>query len=299
MIEGKTKIVTTYPYNNNLVIIETKDSLTCGDGVRNETIPDIGKHKTKQTSNIFSLLELNNIKTSFIFEMSPNEMLCENCDMLPIEWVMRRYAWGSFLTIHPELKSKPQPVKITSDDSPPYIQLFHKHTIIMPPLVDTPVMMSENNARELYLKDGKWADNVYTDPFISVEKDTWKLYSRLATITPDTQPLMVIDPLMSLEEYEHIVNTLCIPTFLTLENSLSKIDTEHGPIVLADIKIEIGKRKVDNQYVVADVIDNDSWRIWPGGDPSKQLDKQAFRENDSLSKVFNNYELVTEITNRF
>ena len=37
--------------------------------------------------------------------------------------------------------------------------------------------------------------------------------------------------------------------------------------------------------VIADVIDNDSWRIWPQGDSSKQLDKQSFRDGEELNTV--------------
>jgi phosphoribosylaminoimidazole-succinocarboxamide synthase len=74
------------------------------------------------------------------------------------------------------------------------------------------------------------------------------------------------------------------------------VETQYGPIVLADIKIEAGRQKVDGKLVIADVIDNDSWRIWPGGDPSKQLDKQNFRDGHPLSEVSDNYALVAELT---
>ena len=68
---------------------------------------------------------------------------------------------------------------------------------------------------------------------------------------------------------------------------------------LVDIKLESGFRTRDDVLVLSDVVDNDSWRIWPGGKPNKQLDKQSFREGENLSNISNKYKLVTELTNQF
>ena len=65
------------------------------------------------------------------------------------------------------------------------------------------------------------------------------------------------------------------------------------------IKIEAGRQNIDGKLVIADVIDIDSWRIWPGGDPSRQLDKQNFRDGHPLSEVSDNYALVAELTRAF
>ena len=59
-----------------------------------------------------------------------------------------------------------------------------------------------------------------------------------------------------------------------------------------------GKTKI-NIDKFSDVVDNDSWRIWPGGNPGNQLDKQSFRDGEELSQVANKYQLVTELTKEF
>ena len=58
-------------------------------------------------------------------------------------------------------------------------------------------------------------------------------------------------------------------------------------------------KKTDGSLVIADVIDNDSWRIWPGGDPKQQLDKQSFRDGDALQVVSDHYALVAQLTESF
>ena len=84
-----------------------------------------------------------------------------------------------------------------------------------------------------------------------------------------------------------------VPCFEILEKAWKKFDVD-----LIDMKIEIG---IDNnkELVIADVIDNDSWRIWPNGDSKQQLDKQAFRDGVNLSEVRDKYAVVTQYTKQF
>ncbi len=69
-------------------------------------------------------------------------------------------------------------------------------------------------------------------------------------------------------------------------------------VVLVDLKIEFGKDAQGN-IIVADVIDNDSWRIWPDGDKSKMLDKQRYRDGKDLASIRDDYERVAEMTKFF
>ncbi len=74
-------------------------------------------------------------------------------------------------------------------------------------------------------------------------------------------------------------------------------------VTLADLKIEFG-RGAAAELLVADVIDNDSWRIWPAGDKSRMLDKQVYRDATAvddalLADIYARYELVAELTDAF
>ena len=84
-----------------------------------------------------------------------------------------------------------------------------------------------------------------------------------------------------------------VPCFEILEKAWKKFDVD-----LIDMKIEVGINQ-NKEIVIADVIDYDSWRIWPNGDPKKQLDKQSFRDGEKLIEVQRKYAIATEYTKKF
>ena len=132
--EGKTKriIQTDNPHE---VLVETKDDLTGGDAAKKETISGISVHKTTQTVNVFQLLQKNGIDTAFLRRESENSFVCSACDMLPLELVMRRYAWGSFLKREPDLVSTVEkPFRFENIKT----EFFHKHAVVTPPLSKKP-----------------------------------------------------------------------------------------------------------------------------------------------------------------
>jgi phosphoribosylaminoimidazole-succinocarboxamide synthase len=78
-------------------------------------------------------------------------------------------------------------------------------------------------------------------------------------------------------------------------------------VLLVDLKIEFGRLTAGNdkgQLVIADVIDNDSWRIWPQGREDRMLDKQIYRnletvDEAALAAVKAAYEEVADMVGTF
>jgi phosphoribosylaminoimidazole-succinocarboxamide synthase len=224
--------------------------------------------------------------------------------MVPIECVIRRRPYGSYFKRHPEADADQ-----TFD--PLLIEFYHKHAVVVPHptsllkiqhLPENEIKWSDTNTTDSSDPSISSAD-IFTDPLIefvdnpeTITTGVWHLYPAKQPKKTNQKPLLKIVPVVSDDEIDFIKNSLMIPTFEVVENAWKKFD-----VTLVDMKIEVGYVPGDdNALVVADVIDNDSWRIWPHGDPKQQLDKQAFRDAPSkLSIVEQNYKTVTRYTNLF
>lgn len=290
LIEGKTKTIEKGPEQGTVFLV-TKDSLTAGDALKKATIDQIGLQKTKQTSLVFSYLNKQNIPTAFIKQENDKTILCDACEMLPLEFVVRRYGWGSYLK-RQQIQDLNKPLIF----NPPKFELFHKHSVVALS-GQAAHMMTENEARELYLTSEGWKEGVYTDPLIEREGNEWHFYP--GKDPSQNGPLLSMAAPYDNQAIDNIIKTIIEPSFLALEKAWLHIETTHGPVHLADIKFEVGMRESDGRFVLADVIDNDSWRIWPGGNPQNQLDKQCFRDGYDLEEVDKNYVLVTKLLEQF
>jgi phosphoribosylaminoimidazole-succinocarboxamide synthase len=185
--------------------------------------------------------------------------------MIPIEVVMRRIATGSYLKRHPEASEGAR---------------------FDPPLV------------EFFLKD-----DARHDPQITAEEMAEQGVASAAEVG------------QMVAEGRRV--------FETLERAW----VEQG-ITLVDLKIEFGRPQgtgdqgsgirdqgsdtresgasqspISNpqSLLVADMIDNDSWRLWPGGEKSRMLDKQIYRnmqqvDDEGLEQVRRLYETVAGMT---
>lgn len=91
-------------------------------------------------------------------------------------------------------------------------------------------------------------------------------------------------------------------TFEILTHAWRRRDT-----LLVDLKVEFGRlvgSEGRGNLVIADVIDNDSWRIWPQAREDLMLDKQLYRNlaevtPADLERIRQNYEQVADLVNTF
>ena len=99
-----------------------------------------------------------------------------------------------------------------------------------------------------------------------------------------------------------VMTELARLTFEVLSHAWRKRD-----VLLVDLKVEFGRLAGGadkGQLVIADVIDNDSWRIWPQGREELMLDKQMYRnletiDDEALARVKQAYENVALLVGSF
>lgn len=246
LAEGKTKIILASE-KPDAVYIRSKDSITAGDGAKRNELSNKSIYSTQTTSNVFAFLNSRGIQTHYLKMTDESTFLAKACDMIPLETVARRIAFGSYLKRHPET-----PEKFQFD----------------PPLV------------EFFLKDDARHDPLMSPDEIVREK----ISSRNGVLLA--------------EAHLKIMTQRCRNVFILLEKAWAAQD-----VTLVDLKVEFGFDSAGH-LILADVIDNDSWRIWPKGDKQLMKDKQVYRNlekvtPEALSVIASNYADVASATSKF
>jgi len=267
LTEGKTKKIHQLEGSSELVALVSKDDITAGDGAKHDVIAGKARLATATTCNVFRLLKACGLPVAFEEQDSATSFVAPNCRMLPYEVVARREAHGSYLKRNPHVAKG---------------QLFPRLIL------------------ELYLKTkGKsWKGKplVCDDPLLAYAKEA----SEIRLFHP-AKPLAAQEPFLTLpqaEVFAHEDEWRLLPemqriasfAFLVLEKAWQ---LEGGTLV--DLKVEFGFDDRGN-LLLADVIDNDSWRVLESG---SYIDKQVYREGGALGEVAAKYRRVAEITGRF
>ncbi|MDQ6929302.1 MAG: hypothetical protein M3126_01370 [Candidatus Eremiobacteraeota bacterium] len=244
---GKTKVLYEQPGQPDVLVVSQTDSISAGDGVKQDVIPGKGRLAAQTTARVFRLLNLCGLPTHYLSggeDDDNNEMLVRRCNMIPLEVVVRGVAAGSLVRRNPGLQ---------------------KGALLVPRMV------------EFFFKD-----DANHDPLID----------------PDS---IVARGLASPAEIG-AMNEIARLAFDILSHAWRKRDT-----LLVDLKIEFGRiagGENKGNLVVADVIDNDSWRIWPQGREDLMLDKQLYRNLEKagpqdLARIKDAYESVSELAGSF
>ncbi len=126
--EGKAKRV--YRVNDELLIMEFKDEVTAFDGARKEQAPGKGRLAAAQTVFFMQLLGKYGIRNHLVDWDGDRKILVRSLRMIPIEVIVRNYAYGSFLKRMPPLV-KP----LTKFRKPPLIEFHLKSDELHDPLI--------------------------------------------------------------------------------------------------------------------------------------------------------------------
>lgn len=101
IIEGKTKQVFELADDSSLCLLQSKDRITAGDGVKSHELEGKAAISNATNAKVFQLLNEAGLKTAFVKANSETSFIGKKCEMVPIEWVTRRLATGSFLKRNP------------------------------------------------------------------------------------------------------------------------------------------------------------------------------------------------------
>jgi len=267
LAEGKTKVIGQSADDPQKVIIVSKDDITAGDGAKHDLLSGKAAMATLTTCNNFRLLKACGIPVGFDEQLSAISFSAPKCEMLPYEVVTRREAHGSYLKRNPGTSKG---------------HLFPRLLV------------------EFYLKTNgrKWKahDLLCDDPYMSYDEAAGTV-----SLFEPSKPLATQTPFLVLPQAEVFshdgesgffkeMSIIARRAFLALEKAWQ---LEGGALV--DCKVEFGLTN-DGKLLLADVIDNDSWRVLEHG---AYLDKQVYRDGGQLDAVAANYQRVAGITSHF
>jgi phosphoribosylaminoimidazole carboxylase / phosphoribosylaminoimidazole-succinocarboxamide synthase len=295
---GKTKILFEVIDHPDLVWVENKPDVTAhDDAAYTRRFDSKAVCATKTTAAIFELMNACGIPTAFVKKISDTEFIAQKCVMVPLEVVARRLAVGSFVQRRPDLKA-PEGVKPNRFPAI-YREFFLKTT---KGKLEIGGESYDLGLPQIPAKDG--GTKPLDDPLIrnvwGKECELWDLmmpkqpvWEKGADLGIQVSPNMVLSlpyghcELRNPNEIIKRMDQINHKAFLLIEGAWAILG-----YVLVDWKIEFGWTR-DGKLVIADVVDNDSWRL--KGRDFQELSKQLHRDGLPLSEVEAKYGLVTEM----
>lgn len=270
--EGKTKIIAKSPDDNDTyVYVISKDDITAGDGAKHDIIQGKAALATQTTCNVFRLLKACGIPVAFDEQVNETIFTAPLCDMLPYEVVVRREAHGSYLKRAPHLMKGHVFPRLVLEF---FLKTSGKKWKFHALECDDPYMIHRSDTGEicLYNPQDSFLAQKPAKPFFILKEETVFKHANE-------------------EELLEKMGTLARQTFLVLEKAWQLQGRK-----LVDFKVEFGLTN-QGELLLADVIDNDSWRVMDGA--GNHIDKQGYRDGDDLNTVTAKYRQVAELTNQF
>ncbi len=269
--EGKTKTIWQDPDDDLRVLVEGKPDITAGDGAKRDVIEGKDVLATTTTISCFELLRRAGVESHYVETVDERTFRALKLEMLPIEVVVRRIATGSYLK-----RDKEIPEGTVFDELK--VEFFFKDDARHDPLM----LWNEAGHFELH------------HPKKPVGLEQYEDLTPTDILEGGTRELLE-------DHYMPYQRDNAVKIFETLEAAWAGLG-----VTLVDFKIEFGLHHgpEGTRIVLGDVIDNDSWRVWPGGDKARRVDKDNYRElaesaESALADVKKKYAWVADATTRF
>lgn len=275
LYEGKTKRIFADD-DQAFCVIESKADITAHDdpALTRKFATKAGS-ATTTTCRVFELLQEAGLPVAYDRQLSETTFRAQRCRMLPLECVARRLAAGSFVKRQPEIVAGTRFHRLT-------VECFLKTT-------NGIVRCSDGGMVQCNLPV---EDPLIHDPTSS----TWELrhpklpHGNLESFSTFVRAHDILTGNGDLLQWETI-ERLTRQAFLVLERAWGNLGFR-----LVDYKIECGI-DVEGTLRIADVIDNDSWRLRTSD--GKEVSKQLFRDGHPLAEVEEKYALVAKLSKHF
>lgn len=255
---GKTKTIVDFG-NPTDVFVMSRDDITAGDGEKHDKLQDKAQFSTQTTCNVFQHLERNGVNTHYVARSDKVTFRARRVLMLPVEFIVRRIATGSFLKRNPEI----QDGTIFEDL---VFEIFEKDDSLHDPQL---LFDFDSNMVGRY-----WQDRPNQDGLID---EKMLIDSRFAQFTP---------------ELLQRIKDISLKAFLILEKAWADLGGK-----LYDFKIEFGYDSSTGDLLLADVIDSDSWRLrFNGEQKDKQSYRDGSK---TLQQIGKDYKYVAELSDNF
>ncbi len=287
LAEGKTKEIYELIENGLVVkekvIIKQKTKITKHDDpTQTREFATKARYANVTTCRVFEVLKIADVPVAFIKQISSTEFLAFRCDMLSLEVVARRYAYGSYVKRNPSLKR-------------PKGEHYRFHDLVIEFFLKT--TRGQFNSAGVVIVDGLDPKKEEEDPLVlNPYDDIWNLYHSKKPFWNEKAKLregirasdvVGLDSSKIIQKMTDYIKDI----FLILEGFWASVGCR-----FIDMKVEFGIGP-NGELFVADVIDNDSWRLkdkeW------EELSKEAFRQNEALSDVERKYGIVTSLVEKF
>lgn len=276
LYSGKTKDVYLAQENTDLVFIHNTDRISKREFLPSEDLDGKGVADTNTACAVFELLKKEGVPVAFVERTGETTFVAQKCEMIPLEVVHRRFAYGGYIKRHPDLKQEP-PHRFKELIFEVFLKTSGGKLINKKDEILVSNLNPENNEE----------DPLVANPY----EDNWKLLRpKVPSSAADLGIIISASSVLGDVPMEKI-HQIAAQTFMILEEAWQKLEYH-----LIDLKLEFGV-STKGELLLADVITNDCWRVrtndW------EEISKQRFREGANFADTLLLYKRVADLVKHF